>query len=179
VVIRTSKKLYSQGEEVIFSAQVYDAAFNPLPDAKVSVSVSSGDDKNNIILDPLGNGFYEGVFETNHTGDFAFSGEAFLDQEKIGSDRGTFNIGEVDIEMLSPRMDYEFLSLLSGETQGKFFLPEEQDELFDILKQRIGRMSDEKIVTSEFSLWSNEWLLIIVILFFAAEWFIRKQSGML
>jgi hypothetical protein len=179
VVVRTSKKIYSQGEEVRFTGQVYDASFNPLPDARLSVNISHGEETNNIILNPVGNGIYEGIFETNKTGDYKFTGTAELNGDKIGSDNGAFNIGEVDIEMLNPRMDYEFLSLLSNETNGKFFLPEEQDELFRIINQRIDRTTDVKIITSEFSLWANEWLMVIVIFLFAAEWFIRKQSGML
>jgi hypothetical protein len=139
----------------------------------------SGEEANSILLNPAGNGIYEGIFETNKTGDYKFTGEAELNGDKIGSDNGAFNIGEVDIEMLDPRMDYEFLSLLSNETNGRFFLPEEQDELFRLINQRIERTTDVKIITSEFSLWSNEWLLFIVIFLFALEWFIRKQSGML
>jgi hypothetical protein len=179
VVIRTSKKIYSQGEEVRFTGQVYDASFNPVPDARVTVNISSGEESTAITLNPAGNGIFEGTFQTGKTGDYKFTGEAFLNEERIGTDNGAFNIGEVDIEMLNPRMDYEFLSRLSDETNGRFFLPEEQDELFRIINQRIERTADVKVVTSEFSLWSNEWLLVIVIFLFAMEWFIRKQSGML
>jgi hypothetical protein len=39
--------------------------------------------------------------------------------------------------------------------------------------------SKEKLIISEIRLWSDEWLLIIVILLFATEWFIRKRAGML
>ena len=179
VIIRTSKKLYSQGEEVLFTAQVYDASFNPVPDAKLVVDISTGDLKTSIGLNPSGNGIYEGSFESSRTGDYLFSGDAALNGKKIGSDKGSFNIGEIDIEMMNPRMDFEFLSLLSNETKGNFFLPENQNRLFDKLRQRIERTADNKIISSEFSLWSNEWLLVLAIMFFAAEWFIRKQSGML
>jgi hypothetical protein len=179
VVIRTSKKLYSLGEEVDFSAQVYDASFNPIPDANVTVNIRSGEESHSLTLNALGNGLYEGTFETNKTGDYNFSGDALVDENRLGSDKGSFNIGEVDVEMINPRMDYEFLSTLASETKGEFFLPEEQDELFDMLLRRIERTSDVQVITSEFSLWSNEWLLILVVLFFAMEWFIRKQSGML
>jgi hypothetical protein len=179
VVVRTSKKLYSLGEEIYFTGQVYDASFEPIPDARLTVSIISGDQKNEFLLDPLGNGIYEGMFTTNRSGDYSFTGEAFVDGNRIGSDKGSFNIGEVDIEMMNPGMDYQFLSLLSAETNGRFFLPSERDELFRVLKQRAERASDDKIITSEFSLWSNEWLMILVIFLFAAEWFIRKQSGML
>jgi hypothetical protein len=179
VVVKTSKKIYSQGEEVRFTGQVYDASFNPVPDARVTVNITAGEYKNSLLLNPIGNGIYEGIYETGRPGDYKFNGDAELNGNKIGSDNGAFNIGEIDIEMINPRMDYEFLSLLANETNGMFFLPEEQDELFRLINQRIGRTTDQKIITSEFSLWSNEWFLIIIIMLFAFEWFIRKQSGML
>jgi len=153
--------------------------FNPLQDAKVIVNLSSANVKEVIELDPAGNGIYEAVFESNKSGDYSFTGDAVVDGKKIGSDKGTFNIGEVDVELLNPVMDYGLLSGLSYETKGKIFLPDEQQQLFNILKERIKNTTDIKITENEYSLWSNEWLLVLVILFFAMEWFIRKQSGML
>ena len=69
----------------------------------------------------LGNGLYEGKFQGNKPGDYSFSGSAFEGQKKLGTDAGKFNIGEIDIEMIDPRMNYEFLSSLAGQTGGIVF----------------------------------------------------------
>jgi len=39
----------------------------------------------------------------------------------------------------------------------------------------------EKLLTkrNDFALWSYPWLLVLALLLFAAEWTIRKRSGML
>ncbi len=179
VTIKTSKKLYSLGEQVDFSAQVYDQTFNPVSDANVKIKINSGSGSNEINLNSIGNGLYEGTFQTNKPGDYTFAGDAYQNNNKLGSDKGNFNIGEVDIEMVNPRMNYEFLSLLANRTGGKFFYNSDYTRLFPLLKQLDNRSSKNKIEVSDVNLWSDEWLLLAAILLFALEWFFRKRAGML
>lgn len=179
VNIATSKKIYSLGEEVEFTGQVYDATFNPVTDAEVKVKVTGNDETSEIILSSVGNGLYEGTFQTNKAGDYSFSGDAKLDNLKLGTDKGSFNMGEVDIEMINPRMNYEFLRSLAERTNGEYFDQSNYMSLFPLLKKLNENASSEKIETSEISLWSNEWLMAVVILLFGIEWFLRKRAGML
>jgi hypothetical protein len=179
VKIKTSKKIYALGEEIEFSGEVYDELFNPVSDAEVTVNISEGNQKNEIKLTPLGSGLYEGKFQGNNPGDYSFSGSAIEGQKKLGTDVGKFNIGEIDIEMMDPRMNYEFLSSLAGQTGGKFFTYNNYSQLFDILNKINKESAKEKINISEINLWSDEWLLGLTILIFSLEWFIRKRSGML
>jgi hypothetical protein len=179
VRIKTSKKIYSLGEEIEFSGEVYDESFNPISDARVTVSVSGGSQKSEIVLNSLGSGLYEGKFQTNQPGDYSFIGNAQLEQKKLGTDGGKFNVGEIDIEMVEPRMNYEFLSSLSAQTGGRFFPYNNYSELFGLLNKLNKESAKEKITVSEINLWSNEWLLGLTILIFSIEWFIRKRSGML
>ncbi len=179
VSVKTLKKLYALGEPVEFSAQVYDAAYNPVADAEVKVQIKHNDKTDEIILNSIGSGLYEGTYQTNQTGDFTFSGTAVRSNKKLGSDGGSFNIGEVDIEMLNPRMDYEFLTSLANNTGGKFFYYTEMQNLYPVIKNIQQNASKEKTEVNEIRLWSNEWLLIMTIVLLGIEWFIRKQSGML
>ncbi len=179
VTIKTSKKTYTLGEPVEFSAQVYDESFNPINDAEVKIKIKQNKEENEINLNSLGSGLYEGSYQTIKAGDYSFSGDAFLDGKILGSDAGKFNIGEVDVEMMNPAMNYEFLKLLSSETGGKFYFGDNYNRIYDLLKQRNKESSKEKINVSEINLWSNEWLMIAVIFLFALEWFFRKRAGML
>ena len=179
VTIRTAKKIYSPGENIDFTAQVYDQSYNPVSDAEVNVKIKSGNESFNVTMNSLGNGLYEGTLETNKTGDYSYNGTALQNGNKLGTDSGNFNVGEVDIEMVSPRMNYEFLKSLSTQTGGKYFTPSNYSQLFPILKRITDNSSKEKIETSEVNLWSNEWLMGLAILLFGFEWFLRKRFGML
>jgi len=179
VTIKTSKKLYSLGEQIEFNGQVYDQAFNPVSDADVKIKINYGKENYDVNLNSVGNGLYEGTFQTNQAGNYSFTGEALLNNNKLGTDKGKFNVGEVDIEMLNPRMNYEFLNILSNQTNGKFFYNSNYIQLYPILKALNKKTSKYKIEVSDINLWSNEWLLIIAILLFGLEWFFRKRFGML
>ena len=179
VRIYTSKKIYSAGESVEFSAQVYDETFNPVNDAEIKLNIVNNDNKSELILNSIGNGLYNGEFQPNQNEDFSFNGSAVLDGKTLGTDKGNFNVGDVDIEFLNTRMDYQFLNLLSTETNGQYFAPDQINELLNIINQLNLKSTKEKLETSEIRLWSDEWLLIIVIILFALEWFFRKRSGML
>jgi hypothetical protein len=179
VQIKPLKKLFALGEEVEFSAQVYDDSFNPISDAEVKVKVKNGKDKFEVNLSSLGNGLYEGVLQTNKPGNYSFIGEAKLNNKTIGTDAGLFNMGEVDIEMMNTRMDYDFLNSLANVSGGKYFAADQAKSLFTLLTDLNRKSSKEKIEEKEFSLWSNEFLLAAIILLFGIEWFIRKREGML
>ena len=178
VTIKTTKKIYSAGEPVEFTAQVYDQTFNPVSDAEVKIDINQIKGSE-ILLNSLGSGLYEGTFQVPNTGDYNFSGTASSGGKKIGTDKGSFNVGEIDIEMMNPRMDYEFLSALANSTNGKFFYAPDYGNLFNILKNLTKKSVTEKIKTSEINLWSNEWLMALVILLLGIEWFLRKRAGML
>ncbi len=179
VQIKTLKKLFSLGEEVEFTAQIYDDAFNPVSDAEVKVKVKNDKDKFELNLNSLGNGLYEGVLQANKPGNYSFAGEVKLNNKLLGNDNGLFNIGEIDIEMMNPGMDYEFLNTLANVSGGKYFEPDQYKSLFNLLSDLNNKSSKEKIDTKEYSLWSNEFLLIAIILLFGIEWFVRKREGML
>jgi len=179
VRIKASKKIYSSGELVEFSAQVYDESFNPVNEAKIILSISTGDYKEELNLTSVGSGIYEGSFSTVKNGDYIFNGAATFNGNYLGEDKGSFNVGDVEIEMIDSRMNYEFLNLLSIQSNGKYFNPDQYEILLRNLKKLNETSTKEKLIISEIRLWSNEWLLIIVILLFASEWFIRKRAGML
>lgn len=150
--ISTSKKFYSLGEAIEFSAQVYDDAFNPLTDAVVKVILNHDNEKTELTLTAVGSGLYEGSVSLKDKGDYYFSGSAFIDNKLLGDDKGNFNIGDVEIEFVVPRMDYEFLSLLSAQTKGRFFNSDQTDDLLNELRQISLNSSKEKIVSSELRL---------------------------
>jgi hypothetical protein len=177
--VKTTKKLFALGEEIEFTAQIYDDAFNPISEAEVKVKVKNDKDNFELNLNSLGNGLYEGVLQTNKPGNYSFIGEAKLNNKLLGTDKGLFNVGEVDIEMMNTKMDYEFLNSLANVSGGKYFNVDESTSLFKLLTDLNLKSSKEKIDTKEYSLWSNEFLMIAIILLFGIEWFVRKREGML
>ncbi|MEO8231451.1 MAG: hypothetical protein ABI638_04170, partial [Ignavibacteriota bacterium] len=86
VRIKTSKKIYSTGETVLFSAQVYDESFNPVNDAEVKIQINTKDQKESLLLSSVGGGLYEGNFTPEINGDYYFNGSASLNGKYLGDD---------------------------------------------------------------------------------------------
>ena len=179
VKIKTSKKSFSQGERIEFSGEVFDESIDPISNADIKINITSEKNSYELDLQNVGPGLYEGSILINETGDFKYSAKATRENLVLGSDNGSFNIGDIDIEMINPVMNYPFLNLLANETGGEFFFVNDYYGLLSILKELKHSSSTEKILTSEITLWSDTWMLMIAILLFSLEWFIRKRNGML
>lgn len=177
--INTLKKNYSQGEPVEFTAEIYDESLNPISDAEVNIDINSKNNKYELTLRNLSPGIYEGSLTINEAGDYNFTGQVFRNGSLAGKDAGSFNIGEIDLEFYNPRMNYEFLNLLAKTTGGEFFFPANFKKYEEMLNRLNSVASNEKIISSEINLRSVEWLMGLVILLFAIEWFLRKRFGLL
>jgi len=181
VIIKPVKKLFSLNENVEFTAQVYDESFNPVSNADVSLTIINKKKNNsvNINLSSKGNGLYSGVFQTNNAGDYTYTGKAKIDNNLLGKDSGKFNIGETNVELINTTLNSVFLKSLSQNSNGEYFPFNERNKLVELLRSKNKNNIKVKTVKSEISLWSNKWLLIIIVLLFSIEWFVRRRLNMM
>ncbi len=177
--VKTSKRSYSSGEIVEFLARVSDESLNPVDDAEIKVKISTEENSYEIDMQNEGKGLYEGKFQITETGDFNFRAEIYRDDALLGTDNGSFNVGEIEIELINPVMNYPLLNLLANVTNGKYYSSENYNELFKEVEKINKTASKEKLITSDLTLWTSEWLLLIAVLLFSLEWFLRKRMGML
>lgn len=177
--ITTDKKNYSPGDDVEFTAELYDHTFSPIDTAKISLKVFFNTKIVELNFSPVGNGIYISKFVPSEAGDFSFEGTAGLNGSTRRSEIGRFNVGDIQIEKLDTRMRVEFLKLLSNSTNGSYYSVENCNGLKEKLRKLNQFSSKEKISKSEYQLWANEWILIAIIFLFAMEWFIRKRAGMI
>ena len=177
--VTTAKKIYSPGDEVEFTAELYDYTFAPVDTAKISARVNYNSKSADINFSPAGNGIYTSAFIPPEPGDFSYEGTAHMNGSALTSETGRFNVGEIRIERYDTRMRGDFLKLLSNSGGGGYYSIDNYDGLKDKLRRVNESSSKEIIRKSEYPLWSNEWILIAIIFLFAVEWFTRKRTGMI
>jgi len=179
VQISSTKEIYSGGEPVEFSAQVYDKVYRPIDAAEVKIAVTKGSETRETILTPIGNGRYEGKLEGLAEGEYQLSGTATLGGERLGEDKGKFSVGAQEIEFQQTQMNKPLLEQLAYRSGGKYFDPQHIARLPEEL-ERNTKLSPKQITrASEFELWSLPTILILIILLFGFEWFLRKRAGLL
>jgi hypothetical protein len=179
VKVVPSKDAYTQGELVEFTAQVYDASANPIENAQVKIAARSQQGEFETLLHPTGNGRYEGSLDGLSEGDYTFRASASMDGQSLGDDRGRFTVGELNLEFQDTRMNVQLLRQLAASSGGKYFSPMEADGLVNTLSA-LPTFTSRQIQRAEsFELWNWKYMLALVVLVLATEWFVRKRSGML
>jgi hypothetical protein len=166
-------------EPLEFEGQVRDGAARPVDNAEVTVMLTGEHYSGGITLAPSGSGRYAGAFPPLPEGRYGYRGRAVISGTPVGVDSGTVSVGRLDLETFETRMSAQSLRLLADRTGGAFLLPADLASLGDALKRQPSFVPVETVTAStvEFRHWP--WFCALMVLALAAEWFLRKRSGML
>lgn len=178
VNIKTNKKRYTSSEKVQIIAQIYDEAYNTLDDAEVNVRLKSKEDDRDLVLNSIGNGRYIANLEGLSSGDYTFEGIVKFNGKNLGKDQGRFDVGEINLEYTEMGMNIHLLKEIANSTGGKFYYNNNTESLLDDIQSHKNFEPKSKTISSEIAIWNLPYLLILSIIAFSLEWFIRKKTGM-
>jgi hypothetical protein len=177
--ISLSKEIYNTGEKVEVYAQLYNENYEPLDNGNITVQIAKDEKYYEINLSPVGIGRYMGSIEDLEEGDYHYIAKAEYYNKIIGESKGRFSIGELNLEYQNIQMNAPLLKQITFKTNGKFYTINDYETFINDLKNDKNFTIKEVIHRSEIQIWNLCYILMIVILFLAIEWFIRKKSGML
>jgi len=178
VNVTTDKKIYSQGEKIRFTAQVYDDSYDLIDDANLSVEIKSESDSSELFefdLQNLTDGNYAGEYRSKNPGEFHYKAVAKRGDLLIGVFGGNFGV-----ETYSPELDNLFrneklLKAIAEKSGGLYFPIESFDpDSLNIESSAIIEKSDRT-----FEAWSNQILMLVLLTLLAVEWYMRKRGGLL
>jgi hypothetical protein len=179
IVVQPSKHIFTTQDAVEFTAQVYDDSFQPLDDVQIEVRIRHGNDFIPLILNPLGSGQYQGVYNQLPEGEYKFLAKVERNGSPLGEDQGTFSIGGFNTEYLETRMNKQLLQQIAAQTGGRYYESSEVNSLPHDVAGLPNFKPREIRRTAEIEIWNSLWMLALVIFIFALEWVIRKRNGML
>ena len=174
IIIRSQKKSYQMGETVNFTVEVYDGLYNPVSDASVRVKISAEEDNFEIDSENIGNGSYRCKFVPLKQGSYTILAEAWKNDIQLGDAVYTIMATPVNNEFLYTKQDYKLLQRLAVKTGGKYF-PENQ---FEDIISNLDITPNMIQTTTKIELWSRVPILILIIIFLAFEWYVRKRKGL-
>lgn len=179
VTIKPVSKVFQKNDKVEFYAQVNDAANNPVENAEVRVKISGGEAPVEITLNSTGTGRYSGYADGLPQGDYYYQGKATKNGTILGEDKGRFDIGDIPLEYQDLRMNFELLNIIAKRTGGKFYFNSDTENLENDIKNNKNFSEDDIVIKTESALWNSPLFLILAILLFVVEWFLRKRFGLL
>ena len=173
VSVQPDKTFYSYGEKVNVTIQVFDDKTNPVNSAQVVVEITDKGKRHELLARAVGEGRYTAEFLPDQPGDHEIAVTAMDRSRLLGKSTAYFTMGEYSTELTNVRLQTSVLGGLAEASGGIFMRA-------DSLAPLNSLTGDSQRITSvdEKSLWNNPFTLLLIILLFGLEWFIRKRKGM-
>ncbi len=179
VRVNTTASEFAGGDAVGFTGQVYDESLNPVADADVAVTVTApSGDEYRYTMDPIGNGRYVLDAGPMEAGTHRFRASAVRAGAELGSDSGSFRVGDLALEFRNPVADPLLLRQIAVRSGGAALTSDTVEQLGSALET--SERFQPRITTSrtESELWRHPAFLLFVIVSLAAEWVLRKRMGL-
>jgi len=171
------ESFYNSGESIEITAQYFNKNYEFDQKARLTISVSNKNTKQNKKYDLIKtNTTYKVNLDGLSAGQYTFSVKE-LNSNTVYN--GYFEILDFDIEKQFVNPDVAKLNQLATQTQGKVYYPNQTDVLIKSLLENENYKPIQKAIVKKTPLIDWVWLLCIVALVLAVEWFVRKYHGML
>ena len=168
---------YNSGDAIEISAQYFNKNYEFDDKANLNITVINRKTKAEKSYDLLkSNTDYKVNLDGLEVGKYDF---AVKELNSNSVYKGYFEILDFDIEKQFVNPDLSKLSQLANETKGQLVFPDKVDLLIKALLENEEYKVVQKSIIKKIPLIDWVWLLIILVLSLATEWFLRKYNGML
>ncbi len=171
------ENFYNSGDALEITAQYFNKNYEFDEKARLTISVSNKNTKQIKRYDLLKT---NNAFKVNLDG--LSAGQYTFYVKELNSNsvyNGYFEILDFDIEKQFVNPDLQKMKLLATQTNGKVFAPSQVDNLIKTLLENESYKAIEKTVVKKTTFIDLVWMLVLVAISLAMEWFLRKYNGML
>jgi hypothetical protein len=171
------ERFYNSGDAIEIAAQYFNKNYELDEKARLTISVTNKLTKQNKKYDLLRS---SNAFKVNLDG--LPAGQYQFSVKELNSNmiyNGTFEILDFDIEKQFVNPDLKKLQQLAAQTQGTVYMPNQVDALIQSLVENPNYKAVEKAIVRKTPLIDWVWLLALLAITLASEWFIRKYNGLL
>jgi hypothetical protein len=154
----------SPGDSATIDVAVRDAAFSPIADAQVAVTVA----KDGGAAQPAGR-----VFTPSEAGLYRIHAEATRGSTSVGSSDRTVLVGGSDPEFADPRLNEGFLRRLARESGGRYVRAADASRVASWIDELAGSQRQPE----PRDLWDRAWVFALVATLLCVEWTLRRRWG--
>lgn len=171
------ESFYNSGDALIISAQYFNKNYEFDEKARLTIAVKYTETNSTKNYDLLkSNNSFSVDLEGLPAGKYSFVVKELNSNTTYSS---TFELLDFDIEQQFVNPNLQQLTQLASQTNGQAFMPNQIETLIELLKTNTDYTAVEKQITTKKPLIDTVLLLILLALFLAIEWFVRKYNGML
>lgn len=176
-LIVNHERFYNSGDALEITAQYFNKNYELDEKARLTISVTNTKTKQVKKYDLLRD---SNAFKVNLDG--LIAGQYTFTVKELNSNASYtsgFEILDFDIEKQFVNPDLTKLKQLTSQTNGKVFVPNQIDDLVKTLLANEDYKAVQKAIVKKTPIIDWVWLLILIAISLASEWFIRKYNGML
>lgn len=171
------ESFYNSGETIEIFAQYFNKSYELEENANLSINLTNKNTKStkNYNFSKANNG-YQAIFDGLEPGNYAFQ---VKEATSNASYNGTFEVLDFDVEKQFVNPDVSKLQQLANQNKGEVIHPNQIDKLIQKLLEKDTYLPVEKSLVKNSPLIDWIFLLIILAVSLATEWFVRKFNGLL
>ena len=171
------ESFYNSGEAIEINAQYFNKNYEFDENAKLTISLTNKNTKQTKNYDLLkSTNSYKVNLDGLSAGIYSFK---VVESKSKATYTGSFEVLDFDIEKQFVNPDLNKLTQLASQTSGKVFHPNQVDDLVKSLLENEDYKAVQKAITKKTPLVDWIWLLVLIAISLASEWFIRKYHGLL
>lgn len=171
------ESFYNSGEAIEINAQYFNKNYEFDENAKLTISLTNKNTKQTKNYDLLkSTNSYKVNLDGLSAGIYSFK---VVESKSKATYTGSFEVLDFDIEKQFVNPDLNKLTQLASQTSGKVFHPNQVDDLVKSLLENEDYKAVQKAITKKTPLVDWVWLLVLIAISLATEWFIRKYHGLL
>ena len=171
------ERFYNSGEAIEITAEYFNKNYELDEKARLTIAVTNATTKQVKKYDLLRT---SNAFKVNldglSAGNYSFTVKELNSNTAYSSN---FEVLDFDIEKQFVNPDLSKLSQLAQQTNGSVFMPNQLETLIKQLLEDEDYKAIQKTIVKKTPLIDWIWLLVVIAISLAAEWFIRKYNGML
>lgn len=168
--------VYSEIEDVILTAEVYNDAFERITTEEVNIEIENNEGKEYAFTFDISGEHYHLNIGHLPTGDYTFSANVSIGGRSY-DETGRFTVTSVNFENIVTQANHNVLFQLAAQSGGKFYLPAESERLVEELLNSKQLKSTSYFQEMIRELLNLKALFFVVLLLLSVEWFLRKFWG--
>lgn len=176
-LVVTHERFYNSGENIEINAQYFNKNYELDEKARLTISVTNTKTKAVKKYDLLRT---SNAFKVNldglSAGNYSFTVKELNSNSSYSS---TFEVLDFDIEKQFVNPDLNKLKQLASQTKGSVYMPNQVDALIKKLLDDENYKAIQKTIVKKSPLIDWIWLLVLIAVSLATEWFVRKYNGLL
>jgi hypothetical protein len=171
-----AKNDFSENEDVVFDAELYNASYEALAGREISMKIKNDEGKEFNYLFSANGEMYRLNAGRLPVGNYSYEAKA-SSEGTVLSERGEFSVSPLQLEIINTIADHRLLNQFARENNGLMVSANDMKKLTDEIRTRkeIVSVSYENKQLDE--LINLRWICALILILLSTEWLLRKRAG--